>query len=348
MLDGPGPKRNGWWRKGRDTAAGRGGRPQFGLILTFRLTIGLITHLTSPKIDIAPFRHLYPFTSHFVDVNGFSMHYVDEGRGEPVVMLHGNPTWSFFYRELIKGLSSNYRCIAPDHIGCGLSDRPGASEYGFGLSHRVADFCAFIETLGLEEKITVVVHDWGGMIGAAFAVRYSERIARLVVLNTAAFLKPRHKPLPWTLKLARDFPLLAVPAALGLNLFARGAAWTASAKGLRPDVRAGLLAPYNGWRNRLATLKFVQDIPLSPADPSYAIAAQVDAGIGRFGEKPMLIGWGKRDFVFDSDYLAEWQWRFPQAEVHCFPDAGHYVLEDAPERLLPLVKDFIERHPCND
>jgi haloalkane dehalogenase len=301
--------------------------------------------LTSAKINIASFRHLYPFTSHFADVNGFSMHYVDEGRGEPVVMLHGNPTWSFYYRELIKGLTINYRCIAPDHIGCGLSARPRGSEYGFRLSNRVADLTSFIETLGLKEKITLVLHDWGGLIGAAFAVRHPQRIARLVVLNTAAFLKPSHKPLPRTLKVIRNIPLLAAPVVLGLNLFARGAAWTASTKGLRPDVRAGLLAPYNGWRSRLATLKFVQDIPLSPADPSYAIAAEVDQDLGHLTSKPILIGWGMRDFVFDADYLDEWQRRFPQAEVHRFPDAGHYVLEDAPERLLHLVKDFLQRHP---
>jgi haloalkane dehalogenase len=301
--------------------------------------------LNSPKIDITRFRHLYPFTSHFADVNGFSMHYVDQGQGEPVVMVHGNPTWSFFFRDLIKGLSPNYRCIAPDHIGCGLSARPKASEYGFRLGNRIADLIAFIEALGLQEQITLVVHDWGGMIGLAFAVRYPERIARLVILNTAAFLKPRHKPLPWTLKLVRNLHLLAAPAVLGLNLFARGAAWTASAKGLRPEVRAGLLAPYNTWRNRLATLKFVQDIPLSSVDPSYAIAAQVDAGLEFLARKPMLICWGERDFVFDRDYLAEWRRRFPPGEVHRFPRAGHYLLEDVPDRILELVAEFLKRHP---
>jgi len=304
--------------------------------------------MDSKTIDIAPFRHLYPFTSRFVGVNGFSMHYVDEGQGEPVLMLHGNPTWSFFFRELIKGLSAGYRCIAPDHIGCGLSARPRASEYDFRLRNRVDDIEAFIETITPPKKLTLIVHDWGGMIGAAFAVRHPERIARLVILNTAAFLKPKDKPLPWTLKMVRSLPALAVPAVLGLNLFARGAAWTASAKGLRPDVRAGLLAPYNSWRNRHATLRFVQDIPLSPADPGYDIVEQVDRGLQRLAAKPMLIGWGERDFVFDRDYLAEWRRRFPLAEVHSFPAAGHYVLEDVPDRLLQLLKEFLKRTPCPD
>jgi pimeloyl-ACP methyl ester carboxylesterase len=302
--------------------------------------------MTPTRIDISPFRRLYPFTSHFVEVNGFPMHYVDEGEGEAVVLLHGNPTWSFHFRELIKGLSPAYRCIAPDHIGCGLSARPGASEYGFRLRNRIDDIETFLGALGLEKDITLVVHDWGGMIGAGFAVRHPERIARLVVLNTAAFLKPEGKPLPWTLNVIRSLPALAAPAVLGLNLFARGAAWTAPTRSLPSDVRSALLAPYNSWRNRLATLKFLQDIPLSPADPSYATAAEVDRSLDRLCQKPMLICWGERDFVFDRDYLAEWQRRFTLAEVHRFPDAGHYVLEDVPDRILRLLEEFLNRHPC--
>jgi haloalkane dehalogenase len=296
-------------------------------------------------IDIAPFRHLYPFTSRYAEVNGFTMHYVDEGEGEPVILLHGNPTWSFYFRELIKGLSPAYRCIAPDHIGCGLSARPRAFEYGFRLRNRIDDIEAFIDGLGLVKDITLVVHDWGGMIGAGFAVRHPERIARLVVLNTAAFLKPEAKPLPWMLNIIRSLPLLAAPAVLGLNLFARGAAWTASARRLPSDVRKGLVAPYNTWRNRLATLRFVQDIPVSPADSSYDVAAEIDRALNRLSGKPILICWGERDFVFDRDYLSEWKRRFPEAEVHCFPDAGHYVLEDVPEPILHLMKDFLKRQP---
>jgi haloalkane dehalogenase len=299
--------------------------------------------LALAQIDITRFRRLYPFTPHVAEVNGFSMHYLDEGRGEPLVMVHGNPTWSFFFRELIRGLSNRYRCIAPDHIGCGLSARPRASEYGFRLRNRVDDFHAFIEALGLEKKITLVVHDWGGMIGAAFAVGCPERIARLVILNTAAFPKPARKPLPWTLRLIRNLPLLAAPSVLGLNLFARGAAWTASAKGLSSEVRRGLLAPYNSWRNRLATLRFVQDIPLSAADPSYALVEQTGRRLERLAATPMLICWGDRDVVFDGDYLAEWRRRFPRAEVRRFADAGHYVLEDVPGPVLEVLTEFLNR-----
>jgi len=294
---------------------------------------------------MAPFRHIYPFTSRYADVNGFRMHYVDEGRGEPVVMLHGNPTWSFYFRELIQGLSGRYRAVAPDHIGCGLSDTPRPCAYAYRLKNRVDDLEALLAHLGLTRDITLVLHDWGGMIGAAYALRHVHRIARLIVLNTAAFLKPGGKPLPLALRLIRRMPLFAVPAVLGLNLFARGAARTASARGLSPAVRKGLLAPYNSWENRRATLKFVQDIPLTPQDPSFAIAQQVHVGLQQLADKPMLICWGEKDFVFDTDYLAEWRRRFPAAEVHRFPEAGHYVLEDVPGPVTARVLDFLNRHP---
>jgi cis-3-alkyl-4-acyloxetan-2-one decarboxylase len=296
-------------------------------------------------VDLAPFRHIYPFTSRYAEVNGWRMHYIDEGRGEPVVMLHGNPTWSFYFRKLIQGLSGRYRAVAPDHIGCGLSDKPRSGAYAYRLQNRVDDLEALLAHLGLTRDITLVLHDWGGMIGAAYALRDVRRIARLIVLNTAAFLKPGGKSLPLALRLIRRTQLFAVPAVLGLNLFARGAARMASARGLSPAVRQGLLAPYNSWDNRRATLKFVQDIPLTPRDPSFAIARQVHEGLQQLADKPMLICWGEKDFVFDTDYLAEWQRRFPAAEVYRFPEAGHYVLEDAAEPVTARVLDFLSRHP---
>jgi haloalkane dehalogenase len=143
-------------------------------------------------------------------------------------------------------------------------------------------------------------------------------------------------------------PLIAGPAVLHLNLFARGAAWSASARGLSPAARRGLLAPYDSPLNRLATLRFVQDIPLSPDDPSYALAALTDQGLDRLRSKPLLVCWGERDFVFDLDYLAEWQRRFPHAETHRFPQAGHYLLEDEPGPVLDRIRAFLARTPVVD
>jgi haloalkane dehalogenase len=119
----------------------------------------------------------------------------------------------------------------------------------------------------------------------------------------------------------------------------------ASYKGLKKDVKLGLTAPYNSWKNRIATLKFVQDIPLSAKDPSFDLVRHTDKNLKSLMDIPMLICWGKRDFVFDGDYLKEWRRRFPKAEVHIFSAAGHYVLEDAPDDIIKRVKVFLIKNP---
>jgi haloalkane dehalogenase len=279
-----------------------------------------------------------------LDLKGVRYRYRDHGAGEPVVMLHGNPTWSFFYRDLIRGLRDDYRTIAPDHVGCGLSDKPGDDRYDYTLSRRVDDLEALLEHLGLGEGLTLVLHDWGGMIGMAYAHRHPERIKRLVLLNTAAFRPPPGKRLPWSLRLCRA-PLLGPLLVRGLNLFCRGAQRVCVRRRLPPDVRAAYLAPYDSWANRIAVLRFVQDIPLRPGDRAYDLLVQVEQGLERFRGLPILICWGERDFVFDGLIREEWQRRFPEAEVHRFPEAGHYVLEDAGDQIVPLVRDFLRRHP---
>ena len=201
-----------------------------------------------------------------------------------------------------------------------------------------------LEAIGANESVTLVLHDWGGFIGMAYALRHPERMGRIVLMNTAAFLPPTGKPIPTALKLIRSLKPLATLAVQGFNLFARGALFKNSHKGLSKDVKAGLIAPYNCWKNRVATLKFVQDIHLTENNPTYGLVKTLDQNLKLFLNIPMLICWGEHDFVFDLDYLGEWQRRFPAAEVHRFADAGHYVLEDAPEEIIPLVDDFLNRH----
>ncbi len=277
-----------------------------------------------------------------MDLDGLKYHYLDEGAGDPVVMIHGNPTWSFYFRNLVKAVSSQFRAIVPDHIGCGLSDKPDAQTYNYRLKSRADDLEHLLNHLDLKENITLIVHDWGGMIGMVYALRYPERIKRLVIMNTAGFFPPGDKGLPLRLWLVRNILPFAVPAVLGFNLFSRAALYMASRKGLSKDVRAGLTGPYNSWKNRIATLKFVQDIPVSKKDPSYSLVKNVDENLHKLSGIPMLICWGRHDFVFDSVFLAEWQRRFPHATVHEFSDAGHYVLEDAADEIIPLVRDFLK------
>ncbi len=289
---------------------------------------------------------LYPFGSHYLDRGGLAHHYLDEGHGAPVLMVHGNPTWSFYFRALVQALRPAHRCVVPDHIGCGLSAKPTASAYGYRLDDRVDDLERLCAHLGLERGVTLVVHDWGGMIGLAWALRDIRRVARLVILNTAGFFPPGGKPVPLRLRLIRDLPALAEPAVLGLNLFARAAVWMAPRRRLSPAVRRGLLAPYDRPAHRLATLRFVQDIPLTSADPSYATVRRVQDNLWRLARLPILICWGRHDFVFDGDYLDEWRRRFPAAQVRVFDGAGHYLLEDQPQAVARQVRAFLQRPPA--
>lgn len=296
--------------------------------------------------DRARYGDLYPFAPHYLDRGGLRMHYVDEGAGEPVVMVHGNPSWSFYYRNLALALKDDHRVIVPDHIGCGLSDKPGDDRYPYTLARRVEDLEALLDHLAITEPITLVVHDWGGMIGFAYATRHPERIKRLVVLNTAAFPLPASKPFPAALRLGRDTPLGAW-LIRGLNAFAVGASLIGTKQHpMSPRLREAYVAPYDTWENRIATLRFVQDIPLAPADRAWEVVAEVERHLERLRDVPMFIGWGERDFVFDRHFLEEWTRRFPEAEVHRYPDAGHYVLEDVGEALIPLIRQFMTRVPA--
>ncbi len=296
----------------------------------------------TPSIDMTGLHHLYPFSSHFLEINGLRYHYLDEGRGEPAVMVHGNPTWSFYFRNLIQGLSPDYRVIAPDHMGCGLSDKPDEDRYDFRLSSRIDDLEFLLDRLGLTRPVTLILHDWGGAIGLGYALRHPDHISRIILMNTAAFFPPNGKKLPFRLQILKRFRALARIAVLGGNLFSRAALVMAPRKALGRDVKKGLCAPYDSWNNRLATLKFVEDIPLAPSDPSYSLLAWMDRNLHRLSPVPMLILWGMHDFVFDTDYLAEWQRRFPQARIHRYPEAGHYLLEDEPERICRDILNFLK------
>ena len=298
----------------------------------------------SDTIDISDFRHLYPFQSHFITIEGMNLHYLDEGLGEPLVMVHGNPTWSFYYRNLVQGLSPDFRTIVPDHIGCGLSDKPAESDYNFRLATRIRDLEILLDYLHLSQPITLVMHDWGGAIGLGYALRHPDRISRIILMNTAAFLLPAGKKLPLRLQLLRRFLFFSRMAFLGGNLFVRAALFMAPHARLRRDVCKGLSAPYNSWNNRLATFKFVEDIPLVPSDPSYALVQWMDHNLHRLSSIPKLICWGMHDFVFDQAYLKEWQQRFPDARIRTFPSAGHYLLEDAPSPVLKEILNFLKNH----
>ncbi len=288
-------------------------------------------------------RSLYPFQSRYADLSGVRCHYLDEGPedGEPVVMVHGNPTWSFYYRGLVQALGGRYRAIVPDHVGCGLSDRPSDALYSYRLERRVEDLERLLEQLGVTKNVTLVLHDWGGMIGLAYATRHPERVKRLVLTNTSGFQLPRAKKLPLALKLART-PFAGPFLVRGLNAFSLGTVKTCSERRLAPAVARGYLSPYANWHDRLAVLRFVEDIPLDPSHPSWEAVAAVERALPRLAHIPTMILWGARDFVFDDHFLDGFRMRLPHATVHRFADAGHLLFEDEPEKSFALVREFLQ------
>mgnify|MGYP003617376163 FL=1 len=279
----------------------------------------------------------YPFIPRFMDSNGHRLAYLDEGKGPVVVMLHGNPSWSYLYRKVVRQLQGRYRCIVPDHLGCGFSDKP--QEASYSLDMHIHNLEALLQGLGID-RCALILHDWGGAIGMGWAVRHPAQVAAIVACNTAAFASTR---MPWRIAMCR-WPIFGPLALRGLNAFARAAIFMAVSKKMRSEVAQGFLAPYDSWENRIALLRFVQDIPMNKEHPSWLTLAAIEAGLPLFAATPMLLCWGGADFCFDRHFYDEWRCRFPQAEAHYFTDAGHYLFEDALEDIAPLISRFLEHN----
>lgn len=285
-------------------------------------------------------RALYPFDSHWLTIDGHRMHYLDEGQGPALLLSHGNPTWSFYWREVVRALRGKYRLIVPDHIGCGLSDKPPLSDYSYRLAQRVSDLVRLIEHLDLRE-IALVAHDWGGAIGMGAAVAAPERFSRFALMNTAAFRAAR---CPRRIRLVH-IPGFGPLMVQGLNLFVKAALRMAAEdqERLTPAVRAGLSAPYDSWANRIAVLRFAMDIPLKPSHPTYQTLLDIENGLGQFADRPISLIWGMKDWCFGPEFLDRFREFFPKAEVHRLEHAGHYIIEDAHEQVVPLLEDFLQR-----
>ena len=280
-------------------------------------------------------RAVYPWDGDWIDVDGGRMHFLDEGpRDAPVILaLHGNPTWSFYWRKLVSRFAGEYRVVVPDHIGCGLSDKP--ADWPYRLAGHVGNVERLVDHLGLTD-VTFALHDWGGAIGMGVATRRPALGRRFIVTNTAAF---RSLAIPPSIAVCR-VPGFGALAVRGFNGFARVATFRAVERRMSDEARAGLLFPYDSWANRIATLRFVEDIPLSPSHPSYATLASIEDGLAGLRDRPMLLVWGEKDFCFTPRFREEWQTRFPDARALCL-DAGHYVLEDEPDAVLGAIASFL-------
>jgi len=289
----------------------------------------------------ADWKSLYPFESNYLDLDGQRYHYLDEGTGAPLLMVHGNPTWSFYWRNLISAFRDEHRVVAVDHMGCGLSDKP--QRYRYTLDQHIANLTTLIERLDLRE-VTLLAHDWGGAIALGAALKQTDRIGRIVLFNTGAFPPPF---IPFRIRLCRT-PILGSWAMRGLNLFSRAALRMAVEKPERmtPAVGAGLIAPYNSWANRVAVDGFVRDIPLTRRHPTWQTLVDIETGLPTLAHLPVQLIWGMRDWCFTPECLQRLEVAFPHADVHRFEDAGHYVVEDAHERIVPLLTHFLETTDC--
>ncbi len=262
------------------------------------------------------------------------MHYLDEGTGEVIVMLHGNPTWSFMYRNFITQLRPEFRCIVPDHIGCGLSDKP--QHYNYTLAQHIENVNRLLFHLKID-RFHLIVHDWGGAIGMGFAGRCDDRVDCIQLMNTAAF---PNKEIPFRIAVCR-YPILGEFLVRGLNAFAKGATYMAVKRPMSANVRAGYLFPYSSWENRIATHRFVKDIPMKPGHVSYANLVEIAKNLDTLKGKPIQILWGMQDFCFNTHFLKLWKEHFPKAKVTQFQQAGHYVFEDENEACVRLAHRFL-------
>ena len=288
-------------------------------------------------------RHLYPFESNFLELSGHHYHYLDEGQGPLLLMVHGNPTWSFYWRDLILGLRARYRVVAVDHIGCGLSDKP--QDYSYNLAQHIRNLVDLIDQLDLNQ-ISLFAHDWGGAVGLGAALQRAERFSRFVLFNTAAFPPPY---VPLRIRLCRT-PLVGSWAIRGANLFARAALFMATEKRSRMTaaVRAGFLAPYDSWAHRIAIDQFVRDIPLTPRHHTWQTLSEIQSRLPTLTNRPVQIIWGMRDWCFRESCLEQLRQLLPQSEVHRLDDAGHYVVQDAHERIVPIVSEFLSQGSCDE
>lgn len=279
---------------------------------------------------------LYPFESQHHRIGDTTMHYLDEGSGAPLLMVHGNPTWSFYFRNLVQEFRTRHRVVVPDHIGCGLSDKP--QHYRYTLGRHVANLESLVLSLDLRD-IDLLVHDWGGPIGLSVAVRHPERFRRIMITNTAAFRCPELPRLLWLARL----PFLGEFFIRGFNAFVLTTLATATSRPerFRGALRKGYTFPYNNWKNRIATARFVQDIPMSASDYSWPDLVQLEQGLPRLATKPMLLMWGERDWCFTTVMRDRFLDIFPHAHSVRLETAHHLLFEDEPDACLEALREFL-------
>jgi len=275
---------------------------------------------------------LFPFQSHFLEVGGAQVHYVDEGQGPIFLGLHGNPTWSFLYRHLILGLRDRFRCIAVDYPGFGLSTAPAG--YGFTVAEHARTLEALIEKLDLRD-VTMMVQDWGGPIGMWSATRHPGRFRAFVIGNTWAWPSTGDKTAERFSKLlGSNWPggFLVERADIFVNLFLQGGM---KRKKLTPEERAMYKQPHPTPASRVPVHVMPREI-LAAHD----FLDEVARGLEKISDKPALIVWAERDPAFKEPQRLRWEQTFPRHRTEILRGASHYIQEDAPEEIVAAINEW--------
>ena len=275
----------------------------------------------------------YPFAHNYLTVDGAQLHYIDEGQGEVLLFVHGTPSWSFEFRNIIKHLSKNYRCIALDHIGFGLSDKPAG--YDYSIQNHTATLLKLINHLQLNQ-FSMLVHDFGGIIGLAAAEQIPDKISKIIILNTwcrSIQDEPEYKKMKGILGsplmpfLYRYFNFSAkyiLPAAFGER------------SRLTPEVHQQYLKPFGNASERNGTVAFAKSLL---RDQQYY--ESIGKMLSVLKNKPVLIIWGMKDAFITEKHLLWMQEQFPAAEVVKYEDAGHFVLEEKSVVAGPVIEAFL-------
>ena len=302
-------------------------------------------------IHTETFGQEYPFKPNYIKIDGVRLHYVDEAplnnlQAEPIVMLHGNPTWSFLYRKFIPPLiEAGYRAIAVDHIGYGRSDTPLEREL-YRLHNRIRFFSGVMDALKLS-NITLVMQDWGGPIGLGYAVNNPDKIKRLILMSTWAFELPGYteENFPPLFAMCRQ-PWLGEAMLLGFNVFVEGffPGAVIRKEKITPELMAAYRAPFPDYNSRIPTMA-IQDVPLDKDHPSFGTMKNIEGQLKKLNV-PTLLVWGEDDQLMAPE-LADMAWKlfYPHSEMHIVPRAGHFIQEDAPEEVVAIIKDFLGRNP---
>jgi len=286
------------------------------------------------------FNGTFPFKPNFKKINGFQMHYVDEGEGEPIVCVHGEPTWGYLYRKFIPSLTESNRVIVPDHMGFGKSDTPQDKPYI--LAQHIDNFTKLLLELDLKD-ITLVFQDWGGPISFGFATAYPDRVKRLVIMNTGIGVLPAGAK-TWISDMEERGILEDVLGDMDMYIPRMFASTLMHGTAIETMIRA-YAAPFPDRSFCIGAIAFPRDIPVGDDHPSAATMRSIQKKLGLLKDKAKIIIWGMKDPIFPRLVLDWWRKVYPDAESHELVEAGHFLQEDAPEKIVTIITNFLRKNP---